>query len=91
MSIPFTPLGSDKAKQRINALSQSPEFIDSKGLRSIFGLSRSHGYRLAEAGHIKSVCLRMPGAIKGKRLWVADSVRSYLNSCIVTPKVTQTT
>jgi predicted DNA-binding transcriptional regulator AlpA len=91
MSIPFTPVVSDKAKQRLDALSQSPEFIDAKGLRSIFGLSRSHGYRLVEAGHIKSVSLRMPGAIKGKRLWVADSVRAYLGSCIVTPKATQTT
>ena len=59
----------------------SPEFVDSKGLRSLFGISRSHGYALADRGLVRTVCLRKPGAIRGKRLWVAASVRAYLQSC----------
>jgi hypothetical protein len=60
----------------------APEFVDSKGLRAVFGISRSYGYHLADAGLVKTVCLRRPGAIKGKRLWCAQSVRDYLNSNI---------
>ena len=55
-----------------------PEFVCAKGLRAVFGISRSMGYALAEAGLVKTVCLRRPGAIKGKRLWVAESVRAFL-------------
>ena len=75
---------SQFAKERVNLqqIAQSPEFIDSKGLRAIFGISRSHAYRLADEGLIKSSSLRPKGAIKGKRLWVVESVRNYLNSCI---------
>ena len=62
--------------------SGAPEFIDSKGLRSMFGLSRPHAYRLLKAGLIKSVSLRQRGAIRGKRLWVVESVRNFLLSCM---------
>lgn len=63
----------------------SPEYVNSKGLRAIFGISRSMGYALIDNGSVKSVCLRQRGASRGKRLWVADSVRGYLNSCIDKP------
>jgi hypothetical protein len=59
-----------------------PEFVDAKGLRSIFGICRSTGYALADAGLVKTVCLRRPGAIKGKRLWCAQSLRDYLRANI---------
>lgn len=62
------------------AFTSSPEYVDSKGLRAVFGLSRSLGYALIDEGKVKSVCLRKRGALRGKRLWVADSVREYLNS-----------
>ena len=60
------------------SISASPEFVDSKGLRAIFGISRSHGYALADAGLVKTVCLRRPGAVKGKRLWCAKDLRDFL-------------
>jgi len=65
----------------------SPEYVDSKGLRAMYGLSRSMGYALINDGSVKSVCLRKRGALRGKRLWVADSVREYLNRCIDVPVV----
>ena len=54
------------------------EFVDARGLKANFGIGRSLGYNLADAGLVKTVCLRKPGATRGKRLWVAESVRAYL-------------
>jgi hypothetical protein len=59
----------------------SPEFVDAKGLRSLFGISRAHGYLLAGEGKVRTVCIRRPGAVRGKRLWDCASVRSFLNKC----------
>ncbi|MEI6033117.1 MAG: hypothetical protein WCS65_02400 [Verrucomicrobiae bacterium] len=50
---------------------------------ALFGLSRSHLYLLAEQGKIKSVSLRERNKIKGKRLFVADSIRDFLTAHIV--------
>jgi hypothetical protein len=58
-----------------------PEFVDAKGLRSLFGISRAHGYLLAAEGKVRTVCIRRPGAVRGKRLWDCASVRSFLNQC----------
>jgi hypothetical protein len=58
----------------------APEFVDFKGLKTVFGISRSHGYRLADDGLVKTVCLRKPGALRGKRLWQCQSVREYLQA-----------
>lgn len=57
-----------------------PEFVDAKGLRSMFGISRAHGYLLADEHKIRSVCIRRPGAVRGKRLWDCASVRAFLHS-----------
>ena len=62
------------------SISASPEFVDSKSLRALFGISRSHGYFLADQGLVRTVCLRRPGTIRGKRLWDCDSVRAYLQA-----------
>jgi hypothetical protein len=59
-----------------------PEFVDAKGLKAVYGISRSHGYHLADAGLVKTVCLRKPGATRGKRLWQCQSVREYLQANI---------
>jgi hypothetical protein len=64
------------------ALACRPEFVDAKGLRALFGISRSHGYSLAGAGLVKTVCLRRPGTTRGKRLWQCQSVREYLEANI---------
>ena len=59
-----------------------PEFVDAKGLKAVHGISRSHGYHLADAGLVKTVCLRKPGATRGKRLWQCQSIRDYLQANI---------
>lgn len=56
----------------------TPEFADAKGVRALFGLSRSHAYLLASEGSIRSVCIRRPGAIRGKRLFCCASIREFL-------------
>ena len=50
------------------AVIATPEFCDSKQVKALFGLCRSHAYLLAQEGEIRSVCLRRPGATRGKRL-----------------------
>ena len=62
------------------ALACRPEFVDAKGLRALFGISRSHGYSLADQGLVRTVCLRRPGTVRGKRLWECESVRTYLRA-----------
>jgi hypothetical protein len=59
-----------------------PEFVDHKGLRAMFGLSRAHGYLLASEGKIRSVCIRRPGAIRGRRLFCVQSIRDFLATCV---------
>jgi hypothetical protein len=56
------------------------EFCDSPGAFCRFGLRRSMLYALSARGLIKGVSLRKRGAMKGKRLWSCDSIRSYLAS-----------
>lgn len=61
----------------------SPEFCNHRQATALFGLSRSHLYLLAEQGKIKSVSLRERNKVKGKRLFVADSIRDFLTAHIV--------
>ena len=56
----------------------NPEFVDSHGLYSMFGIKRSLAYQLLGDGRIKGVSLRRRGQLKGKRLFLVDSVRNYL-------------
>lgn len=55
-----------------------PEFLDAKGLRERFGITRSLAYALVADGAIRSVSLRRRGQVRGKRLFVVDSVREFL-------------
>jgi hypothetical protein len=55
-----------------------PEFGDYKAVRKIYGLSRPYLYALQKEGLIRSVSLRRPGSVQGKRLWVLASIREYI-------------
>ena len=44
------------------------EFVDAKGLREIFSISRTHAHRLAGMGLINSVSIRGRGAAKNDKL-----------------------
>jgi hypothetical protein len=58
-----------------------PEFVDTEGLRVMFGVKRSLAYELLGAGLIRGVSLRRKGRTRGKRLFDVASVREYLQSC----------
>ena len=75
------PMESFNTKTEAAGVS-SPEFLDHKGLRAIFGLSRAHAYLLAAEGKIRSVCIRRPGAVRGKRLFCCQSIRDFLAKCV---------
>jgi hypothetical protein len=59
-----------------------PEFGDYKAVRRIYGLSRPYLYNLHKEGLIRSVSLRRPGTVQGKRLWVLASIRDFLHQHI---------
>jgi hypothetical protein len=64
------------------AAQYQPEFINHHQATAMFGLSRSHLYQLVQSGKIKSVSLRERNKIKGKRLFIADSIREFLTANI---------
>ena len=59
----------------------STEFVDAKGLRQMFGISRTAAYDLLNDGLIKSVSLRRRGCARGRRLYEVASVREYFSQC----------
>ena len=67
-------------------VSNSPEFVDSRGLRQMFGISRTAAYDLINDGLIKSISLRRTGRARGRRLFDVASVREYLMGCYDSPK-----
>ena len=56
-----------------------PEFVDAKGLRELFSISRTHAHRLAAMGLILSVSLCGRGKTRGRRLYSVASVRALLS------------
>jgi hypothetical protein len=73
---------STSTSPRTNTATFAPEFVDHRGAKQLFGLSRSHLYKLADDGCIKTVSLRKPGTTKGRRLFVVDSIRRFLTAHI---------
>jgi hypothetical protein len=65
----------------LTASDGAPEFCDTDGLRSMFGIKRSLAYELLNAGEIRGVSLRREGRSRGKRLFDVASVCEYLHSC----------
>jgi hypothetical protein len=65
----------------VAAVHATPEFLDHRGVTLMFGFSRAHAYRLAEAGRIRSVNLRQPGKLRGRRLFCVASIRALLETC----------
>lgn len=57
-----------------------PEFVDCVGLKRLFSIGRTSAYELINLGLIRSVCLRKPGHVRGRRLFHVESVRNYLAS-----------
>jgi hypothetical protein len=57
-----------------------PEFIGYQDARIMFGLSRTHLYKLSREGRVRSVSLRSRGNTRGRRLYSVDSIRALLNA-----------
>lgn len=71
---------------RNGATQAQPEFADHKQAYALFGLTRSHLYQLWSEGKIRSVSLRQPGKIKGRRLFDCASIRDFLKENYATPQ-----
>lgn len=71
------------SKPKTAAATSLPEFADHRTARALFGLSRSYLYNLANERKIRSVSIRRPGALKGRRLFDCASIRAFLESSAV--------
>jgi hypothetical protein len=69
-----------KGAVRAAHFTAQPEFVDHKGAFFSFGFPRTSLYRLMAEGKIKSVSLRKPGGLRGKRLFDWASIREFLRS-----------
>lgn len=56
------------------------EWADAKGIRAQFGLNRGFLYQLMAAGKIVTRSVRVPGNIKGRRLFSVPSVRALIEN-----------
>jgi hypothetical protein len=59
-----------------------PEFVGYQDARMMFGLSRTHLYKLGKEGLIRTVSLRGRGNTRGRRLYSVDSIRALLNASV---------
>ena len=60
--------------------SPDAEFMDANGVKAHFGISKPMAYQLWHAGDIESVSIRKQGKLRGKRLFVVQSIRDFLAS-----------
>jgi hypothetical protein len=66
------------AAEKIILAAAVPEYVNDRGLERLFGIPPSTGYRLADAGLIRSIYIRERGRKCGQRLWDCSSVRRFL-------------
>lgn len=64
--------------------SAEPEFLRPADVFERYRIKRGMLYRLIESGKVRSVHLRERGRVKGARLIVHDSLRTYIFSHEVT-------
>jgi hypothetical protein len=57
-----------------------PEFVGYAEARLMFGLSRTHLYKLGIEGSVKTVSLRGRGTTRGRRLYSVESIRAFINA-----------
>ena len=69
----------DRVTPPVAAKVSEAEFVDADGLKALFGIRRSLAYTLLGEGRIKGISLRRAGTARGKRLFVVQSVRQFLN------------
>jgi hypothetical protein len=62
----------------IAAGNQTAEFAGHAAITAMFGIGRTHLFNLDKAGLIKSVALRQRGKLRGRRLYVVESIRALL-------------
>ena len=70
----------DRVTPPVAAKVSEAEFVDADGLKALFGIRRSLAYTLLSEGRIKGISLRRAGTARGKRLFVVQSVRDFLNA-----------
>ncbi len=56
------------------------EWLGTKAATHRFGLSKPHLYSLLADGKIRASCIRRQGAVRGRRLWLVESIRSFIEA-----------
>ncbi len=62
------------------AAKQEPEWCDEKTITRLFGITHTPLFNLRKAGKIRSVSTAVDGAKYGKRLYLLQSVRDFLEA-----------
>ena len=80
LSTPTQAQGSNAGVPDISNLRpvSQAEFLTSAEVRRVFGITKSALYVLKDEGKIRSCAIRKRNAVRGKRLWMADSIREFL-------------
>ena len=66
------------AAEKIILAQALPEYVNDRGLQTLFGIPPSIGYQLADAGMIRTIYVREEGRKCGQRFWDCSSVRRFL-------------
>ena len=75
---------SNEADRQANTELAEPKWIRVQHVISMYGLSRTKIFQLAKANKITSVSLREEGQTKATRLFLKDSIDSYIESFLPT-------
>jgi hypothetical protein len=59
-----------------------PEFVGYTEARLLFGLSRTHLWKLGKEGQVQTVSLRAKGRTRGRRLYSVASIRALLDAAM---------
>ena len=77
-----TSLNTDRQVQGL----ATPKWIRLPQVINCYGLSRTKTLQLAKDGKITSVSLREPGMVKATRLFLVESLDSYIESFLPSGK-----
>ena len=58
------------------------EWVGYEQAELIFGLSRTHLYKLGKAGQVQTVAICEPGRTRGRRLYSVASIRALFSAAI---------
>jgi hypothetical protein len=69
-----------RKKRLSKTFDSGPEWADARDIRQLLGIRQTLLYEWHYANLIRSVSIKKPGRVKGKRLFHVQSVRDFIES-----------